>query len=350
MVKIAGLLLLAAALFAAGSGWIALYPPVPDDLGGVENLDARAEKVRIPIGRDDALDGWLLHGKREALIVIFHGYGRNHTRAWRYAQFLERGGYSILTVDFRSSRAWNRKPTTLGWYELNDARAVLDWIRAHPKLSHYALGLFGESLGGSVALVAASLHPEVRVVCTDAAFATGERALADASWRWAHLPPWPAAPLARAFGKMLTRHDPYALDALAAARALDGRPALFIHSKRDERFHEAQARDLWKAAGSRRDGLWIVDGEVGHNESWIRHRDEYERRVLAYFRRNLSGGPAEPWTQAALDAGRAVREGAAAAGRAVLEGAKVVGRAVAGGARKVGQAAGDAMPGGEGGK
>lgn len=341
MGKVIFFLVAAALLFAAGSGWIALYPAVPEDLGGVENLDARAERFRIPVGQDDKLDAFLVQGRRSALVVIFHGYGRDHTRAWRYAQFLNRAGYAVLTVNFRSSRGWNRKPTTLGWYELNDARAVLDWVRVHPRLSQYKLGLFGESLGGSVALVAASKHPEVRVVCVDAAFATGERALADASWRWAHLPPWPSAPLARVLGKAITQHDPYELDALSAARDIAERPTLFIASEKDNRFDPSQARDLWKAAGSDRDGLWIVKGDVGHNEAWIKHRAEYEKRVLAFYQRNLKGEPVEPFSQAALDAGRVVGEGAAAVGSAVVSGAKALGRAVVSGAKK----AGEALPG-----
>lgn len=309
MGKVIFLLAAAALIFAAGSGYIALYPPVPEDLGGVENLDSEAEKVRIPIGQDDALDGWLLHGKRSALIVIFHGYGRDHTRAWRYAQFLRRGGYSILTVNFRSSRGWNRKPTTLGWYELNDARAVLDWVHAHPRLSRYSLGLFGESLGGSVALMAASRHPEVQVVCVDGAFATGKRALEDASWRWAHLPPWPAAPLARALGKAFTGHDPYALDAETAAREIADRPTFFIHAQGDDRISEAEARDLWRAAGSDAGGLWVLKREVGHNEGWVQHRAEYEKRVMAFYADHLRGDPVDAWSRASMEAGPGSKDG-----------------------------------------
>jgi dipeptidyl aminopeptidase/acylaminoacyl peptidase len=277
-------------IFAAGSAWLVLYPPVPKDYGGVEDLDGRAEKVRIPVGEDDHLDGWLLPGSRRALVVIFHGYGRDHTRAWRYAQFLRRGGYGILTVDFRSSRAWGRKPTTLGWYELNDARAVLDWIGASPRFQGDSIGMFGESLGGSVALVVASEHPEVAAVVVDGAFATGRRALEDSAWRWAHLPSWPTAPLARALARAVTGHDPYALDAVGASRALANRPTLFIHAEGDDRLAESQAEDLWRAAGSDRDGLWVLRGNVGHNECWLRERREYERRVLGFFEAHLHGG------------------------------------------------------------
>jgi pimeloyl-ACP methyl ester carboxylesterase len=297
-------LVAAVVLFAAGSGWIALYPPVRRDLGGVEDLDARAEKVRIPVGPDDTLDGWLLAGRRDALIVIFHGYGREHTRAWRYAQFLQRGGYGILTVDFRSSRSSNRKPTTLGAYELEDARAVLDWIRTRRDLRHQSLGLFGESLGGSVALVAAAGDSAVQVVVVDGAFATGRRALEEASMRWAHLPAWPSALLARALGRVFTGHDPYALDAEAAARALAGRHTLFIAAENDPRFSEAQARSMWRAAGSDPGGLWVLRGPIGHNEGWIKDRAEYERRVLGFYERNLAPAVAATAVPAKPGAGK----------------------------------------------
>jgi len=280
-------LVTAALLFVAGSTWVAMYPVVPIDLGGVPNLDDTARKVRIPVGEKDHLDGWLLPGARQTLIVIFHGYGRNHTRAWRYAQFLRKRGYAILTFDFRSSRAFARKPTTLGGYEVQDASSVLDWVHAQPDLGADTLAFFGESLGGSVALVTASHHPEVRAVVVDGAFASGSWAIHDASWRWAHAPPWLAAPMARGLGWLLSGYDPFALDAVAAARVVADRPTLFIHGENDDRLSTGEAEALWQAAGSHSGGLWILRGKVGHNEGWLRDRAEYERRVSQFFAEHL---------------------------------------------------------------
>jgi dipeptidyl aminopeptidase/acylaminoacyl peptidase len=263
---------------------------VPRDLGGVANLDDTARRVRIPVGSGDALDGWWIPGGARGTIVIFHGYGRDHTRAWRYAQFLHRAGYGIVTADFRSSRLRDRKPTTLGAYEVEDARAVLAWVKARPEPRGRPIGLMGESLGGSVALVTASEHPEVSAIVVDCPFANGRRALEDSSVRWAHLPAWPAAPLARALGLMFTRHDPYALDAIAAAHALAPRPLLVIASENDDRFSVPQSADLWRAAGSEADGYWLLKGTVSHNEGWTKDRAEYERRVLAFFDRHLLAG------------------------------------------------------------
>jgi hypothetical protein len=267
-------------LFLAGSTWLALFPGVPVDLGGAPNLDSRAVRVRIPVS-GDTLDGWLLPGSRPVTVLMLHGYGRDHHRMWRYAGFLVRAGYGALAIDFRSSRAVNRKPTTLGHYELEDARAALDWLERDARTRANRKLLFGESLGGSVALALAGERPSVEAVVADCPFESGGRALEDACERWAHLPRWPSAPIAAALGAGLTGYDPRSLDVLAAVRSMAGRPFYLIACEHDDRLSTAEARNIWRAAGSR-DSLWVLP-DCGHNEAWRVHRAEYQRRVLAFY-------------------------------------------------------------------
>jgi dipeptidyl aminopeptidase/acylaminoacyl peptidase len=274
-------------LFLGGSTWIAFYPPVPIDLAGAENLDAKARHVRLPLEGGDALDGWYLPPRTGAVILLLHGYGRDHTRAWRYGGFLSRAGYGLLAFDFRSSRAAARVPTTLGHYEQADARAALAWLRAQPAARSARVGLLGESLGGSVALLLGAESPDVRALVVDGAFANGRQALEDACERWAHLPRWPSAVLLRAMGRALTGHDPGGLDAITAASALRDRPVLFIHSLKDDRLSPAHPRELWRAAGGK-DPLWII-ADAGHNQGWVIHRHLYEARVLAFLDHHLLG-------------------------------------------------------------
>jgi len=272
---------------AGGSALLGLYPLLPSDLGGVRNLDRKARRERIPVGTDDWIDGWYLSGTRPAVVIIFHGYGRNHHRAWRYATFLGAAGFAILAVDFRSSRYRERKPTTLGHFELEDARAALDWVRREPGLEGHRIALLGESLGGSVSLMLAAESPDVAAVVVDAAFSHGFQALGDSCERWARVPRWPSAELLRALGRLATGHDPGAVDVLSRVALLADRPVFFIHGMDDNRFSPEQARELWRAAGSK-DPLWLIPG-VGHNQGWLRHRRLYERRVTAFLERHLLG-------------------------------------------------------------
>lgn len=277
----------ASVLFGGGSFWLALYPPVPADLGGVADLDERAQRAKVPLADGDALDAWWLPGRDDAVIVLFHGHGRDHHRVWRYADGLRRSGFTAITFDFRSGRARDRKPTTLGHHELEDARAVLDWVRAQPRWSRAALGLFGESLGGSVALGVAAERPDVAAVAVDGAFAHAREAIDDAWWRGARIPGALATPLTRLAGRVATGVDPGALDVRPAARALADRPLFFVHELSDRRIGPDQARELWEAAGAD-DPLWLVAG-AGHNEAWIRHPKLYESRLRRFFDHALLG-------------------------------------------------------------
>ncbi len=289
MRKVLVLALSALIVFAAGSAWLGLYPGVPNDLGGVANLDRDAEHVKIPVGEDDHLDAWLLRGSRPGVIVLFAGYARDHRRSWRYAHFLRRDGWSLLLVDFRSVRTLNRKPTTLGFWETLDARAVLDWIEHEPSLARQRIGLFAESLGGSVALALAAERPEVAAIAVDSPFANGRMAVEDGCRYEVHVPVWPCAPIARWIGREVTGHDFDALDVVPAVRALGARPLLLIQSGIEDRFGLRQVRLLEAAAGPGAERWTVAD--AGHNKAWLVHRDEYERRVGAFFRAHLPPPP-----------------------------------------------------------
>ena len=149
-----------------------------------------------------------------------------------------------------------------------------------------ACSLFGESLGGSVALALAGERPEVAAVVADCPFESGARALEDSFERWVHVPHWPATPIAAAVGEGLTGFDPRRLDVLAAARALEGRPMLLISCQLDDRLSTDEARHIWQAAGER-DSLWVLP-DCGHNQAWQTHRAEYRRRVLEFYERSLA--------------------------------------------------------------
>jgi hypothetical protein len=272
---------------------LVLYPVLPSDLGGAEDLDARAHRVRIPLPDGDALDGWHLPGHGHGAILLLHGFGRHHDRMWRYGGFLNRAGYDVLAADFRSSRRRGRKPTTLGHHEIVDAQAALDWLRALPSLAGQPNAVFGESLGGSVALLLAARNPELAAVVVDGAFSNAQRALEDSCERWAGLPGRPTAAFLRWVGRSLTGHDPGSVNVAAAAAALADRPVMVIHASEDDRLSPAHATALWHAVGGK-GPMWTIHG-AGHNEGWRRHRGLYEELVLTFLARPMRGqGPGLP--------------------------------------------------------
>lgn len=310
-------LLIGAGLLAvAAAARIALYPPTPKDLGGAPDLDRDARRVRIPLGGRDTVDGWYLAGSRSAALLLLHGFGRTHHRMWRYAGFLMPAGYHVLAIDFRSARARGRMPTTLGVHELEDARAALAWLSAQPGLEAAPIGIFGESLGGAVALLAAGCCETIRAVAADCAFAHSGMAMEDYLVRLMRLPRWPSAPLMRRLGLAVTGCDPCATDIVGAAAALRNRPVLFMHGVADDRLSDRHVRLLWEAAGAK-DPLWLIP-DAGHNQGWLRHREEYERRLRAFFGCTLLG---EAMNGAVANGGQPVDRASRAEGAPRADGA-----------------------------
>jgi uncharacterized protein len=324
-----GMLIAGVVVAAVVAGAFAvLFPPLPRDLGGAANLDAEAERAAIPLAKDGALDAWLLAGTRPAVIVLFHGFGRTHHRAWRYAAFLRRLGVHLVTFDFRSARARGRRPTTLGVHEREDAAAVLDWVLGQPRFAGCRVAFHAESLGAAVALDLAARRPEVACVVADAAFANAWQALEDACELWARMPRQPSADILRSLGRAATGYDPGAFSPVEVAHGLADRPVFFIHGTRDDRIGTGQARELWRAAGAK-DPLWIVSG-AGHNEAWRHERARYERAVTAFFARALfgegEGVPGGEWDATAVETPPAAAREAGAAGGLAAPRAALTGR------------------------
>lgn len=276
-------------LFAAGSTWLALYPTVVADTAGIEEWSRESRTVELPVNARERVRIVVEPGRGRAVIVALHGYARDERRLRRHARYLVRDGYAVIAVRFRSSAGWGRRPTTLGAHEAADVRTVLDWAARQPQWAGRPRVLFGESLGGSVALAVAAERPDVAAVIADDAFARADWAIEDRLRLESRLPVWPLAPIARAVGRRLTGHDPGLLDVRPALAVLADRPVLLIHSGLEDHLGSRHARALDDAAGASTEG-WTLPG-ARHAGSWELDRESYERRVRTFLSVSLTGAP-----------------------------------------------------------
>lgn len=276
-------------LFAAGSTWLALYPPVLADTAGIEEPSPAPREVTIVVAGRGDVRAFVEPGEGRAVVVLLHGHARDERRLRRHARYLVADGYAVVAVRFRSAGGWTRRPATLGAHECVDVRAVLDWVASQPAWRGRRVAILGESLGASVALAVAAERPDVAAVVADDPFARADWAIEDRVRLEYHLPAWPLVPLARAVARRLTGHDPGALDVTAAMRALTDRPVLLIRGSLEDHLASRHARALEAAAGAAAE-CWTVEG-AGHAGSWEHDRIAYERRVRAFLSRALTGRP-----------------------------------------------------------
>jgi fermentation-respiration switch protein FrsA (DUF1100 family) len=65
------------------------------------------------------------------------------------------------------------------------------------------------------------------------------------------------------------------------------RPLFIIHGERDMRMPTEDVQAIMAAAGEPKE-LWIVPG-ADHGEPWMVAKDEFDQRLLGFFKRTLGG-------------------------------------------------------------
>jgi alpha-beta hydrolase superfamily lysophospholipase len=96
-----------------------------------------------------------------AVVVHFHGNAENMTSHFMFSAWLADAGFDVVTFDYRGYGRSLGTPSREGLFA--DGNAVLDWVTKEPKLRGLPIVVFGQSLGGAVAVPVAQAQPPGRV-------------------------------------------------------------------------------------------------------------------------------------------------------------------------------------------
>lgn len=191
----------------------------------------------------------------------------------REAQFLAEQGYGIATVDYRA--CIGRTPT-LGYREVNEFNALLDFVLKQPEVSW--VGVLGFSVGGTSVILGAAERPEVNAVVAIGNYANlYDEMTAETAARFS--PKWQVQRLVAAFFTLRTGISPRQISPLEALPKLKPRPVLLIHGEREI---ERTRGKVQRAAAGEHAALWVVPG-ADHGEYWQLAPEEYAQRIIAFF-------------------------------------------------------------------
>ncbi len=270
---VGGLLLASLASFA-----LAVRPPriaVP-----LRPHDYRLAVEHVTIRADDGarLAGWFLPRPGAPAVVLLHGYPAEKADLLPIASALA-PQFATLLVDQRYFGDSEGGATTLGFREREDLKRMLDFLEARGAT---AIGVFGFSLGGAVALLAAAEDPRIRAIAAYAPFAdlkTLGRELY--AWMWLARYPFVEAMLMWSrllFGADITRPSP----AEAAARVAV--PVLLVHSRQDEQIPFRHAERLRAALATNPKAEFEFMDRGRHGELG----PGFEGRLVRFFHRALA--------------------------------------------------------------
>lgn len=261
-----------------------------------------AQSFDIVVNESITLAASLLEAERGSdadrpLIVFCPEFGGSRWTARFYCAALLDAGCDVLTFDFRNHGDSDHQPGYepthwLTQYELEDLRAVLDWLASQDDLSKRLVGIMGMSRGGCAALKIAAERPEIPAVFVEGAYTiTSVALLFIGRWQRLHapfgvldyVPRWHVVSTFRKAKAIIEqRRGCRFVDLEGKLRSLSKRRLQLVTGKRDSYVPEEIARQVLRETGHSDDSFWLVRG-AKHNQSRNVYPEQFDELVLATF-------------------------------------------------------------------
>lgn len=226
------------------------------------------------------LHGWFLPARDEALgtILFLHGNAENISTHIGSVYWLPDRGFNVFLLDYRGYGASKGVPSLEG--AVRDIEDTLSMLLARPDLDGNKLVVFGQSLGGSLAIYAVAHSPlrnHIQALIVEGAFDSFRDIAREKLASF-----WLTWPLQ--YPLSWTVRDDYS--PIREIGSIHPIPLLIIHGARDSTVPMANAERLFVAAREPKE-IWILP-KADHIQAfnWEQNRD----RLVAYLKRILCSG------------------------------------------------------------
>ncbi len=252
------------------------YYPDREEYDSPERVGLAYEHVFFNSANGTLLSGWFIPAvgvasPRDAkgTVIHLHGNAQNMTAHWSFAEFVPGRGYNLFTFDYRGfGDSAPGRPDPKGVFD--DSVAALDYLRARTEIDTGKLFVFGQSLGGMLAIAASGASPKgIRAVLAEAPFHSYSQTVKD------KMP-----------GSTLVLEDTWTATAFVAKIAPI--PLLLIHGTRDMVVPYSHSVKLLAEAGEPKRLVTIEGGD--HIDSMVEHVHgrKYQDMMIAFFDSTLA--------------------------------------------------------------
>jgi len=231
------------------------------------------------------LVGWFVPSGNGASIILVHGYKDHRGSMLKLADVLHRHGYGLLILSVRAHDGSDGELITFGHAEMKDLEAWYTYESGHAGVNTNEIGIFGGSMGGSLAIQYAARNPRIAAVVADCAFSSLNDTVDTSVKFFTGLPPFPFAPMIVFWTEHEAGFQASEIDAKQWIRHIAPRPIFLLQGGADVVVSRESGQRLFEAAGEPKE-LWY-DAEVGHAQFLDKRPEEFERRVVAFYDKSL---------------------------------------------------------------
>jgi uncharacterized protein len=237
-----------------------------------DTLECSYEEVNFASANGSVLNGWFIRpkdGKPSATVLFFHGNGANISLQFGSVMPLVRNGFQVLVFDYQGYGKSQGTPSQEK--VLEDGISALYYIRSRMETRNLPLLLYGQSLGGHLAVVvAARYQQQLDALIIEGAFASHEGIARYAGKKHYRLP-----------GFVVNLLVPSRYDAVEEIGSIT-LPKLIIHSAEDKTVPVEQGRLLYEKAAQPKEFREIKGGH-------IRASSLYTSEFVGWFKELAAG-------------------------------------------------------------
>lgn len=236
-----------------------IYFPMRKLRGNPSDMQLEYQEIYFNTADNKKIQAWFIPNKNAELTILFsNGNAGNISYRLEKISILHDLGVNIFIYDYRGYGRSQGSPSESGLYR--DIRGAYDYLVNNLGVSSDKIVLYGESLGGAVAIDLASQKP-VRALITEGTFASVKEMARKI------LPFIPTFIYASRFDNLTKIAD---IDC----------EKLIIHSKDDRIIPFSQGKSLFKAASQPKILLKL---KGGHNTSFLDSAKEYRQGIKSFL-------------------------------------------------------------------
>jgi alpha-beta hydrolase superfamily lysophospholipase len=227
------------------------------------------------------LRGWFIPADSPRLILVQHGYKDRLQSMLPLAELLHRHGYQVMLMSVRAHDRSDGEQLYLGQREMPDMEVWAKIAEAKPRVDPRRVGLYGVSMGGSLAIQYAASHDDVKVLVADSAFSSLDDTIDTSVRFFTGLPAFPFGPMIRFWAERESGFPASAVDAKRWIGQVSPRPVLVMQGGADRVVSPASGQRLFDAAGEPKE-FWF-EPEIGHGKFLKTMPDAFEARVIGFL-------------------------------------------------------------------
>lgn len=238
-----------------------------------DNLDLAYEDVHFGASDGTRLHGWFLpaQGRAQGTILFLHGNAENISTHIMSVRWLPARNFNVFLLDYRGYGASEGEPTFPKVQD--DVDSALKMLIARPGLDPDRIVVFGQSLGGAIAIYNVAHSPyrrHIRALAVESAFSSHRRITREKLSGF-----WLTWPLQYPLSWTVT--DKYS--PAKAVADVSPIPLLIIHGDQDRIVPVEHGKRLFELAREPKQ-LWIVPGG-GHILAF--QHQKYRDRFVDYL-------------------------------------------------------------------